>query len=127
MLDITGPKVSVPTILFALLSPGLILQLPDKIPGKNSLQNSIHTMNTSTQAILFHSLVFLIVYNCVAKLMGVVLTKTDLIVTTGLFILLSPGMVVGNKSHTSIESILVHSVVFACVFALLRKQFPQYY
>jgi hypothetical protein len=119
MLDITGPKVSVPTILFALLSPGLIFQFPNT--------NSFSTMNTSTQSILFHSLVFLIVYNVVAQLMGVVLTKTDLIVTTGLFILLSPGMVVGNKSRTSIESILVHSVVFACVFALLRKQFPQYY
>jgi hypothetical protein len=68
--------------------------------------------------------------------MGLVLTKSDLLVTTTLFILLSPGILLsippGSKGlfmsgQTSLTSAMVHTLVFALVFALLRKQFPQYY
>jgi len=57
-------------------------------------------------------------------------------VTTVLFLALSPGMLLtlppGSKGvfmsgQTSPASALVHTVVFALVFALLRKQFPKYY
>lgn len=78
---------------------------------------------------LFHALVFLILYRLVAKKMGLVLTQADLIVTTALFISLSPGMLLtlpGGKG-TNPTAVLIHSLVFAVVFALLRKQFPLYY
>ncbi len=35
MIDILAKKVAVPATLFAALSPGLLLQLPDKLPGRN--------------------------------------------------------------------------------------------
>jgi hypothetical protein len=72
----------------------------------------------------------------IAKAMGLVLTRTDLIVTTVLFLTLSPGMLLtlppGSKGvfmsgQTSQASALVHTLVFAIVFALLRKQFPKFY
>ena len=37
MFDVSSPKVLTPAALFAVLSPGLLLQLPDRIPGRNSL------------------------------------------------------------------------------------------
>ena len=133
MIDVTGPKVLIPTVLFALLSPGLILQLPDKTPGEVGWFNSD---NTSKMSVLFHMLVFIIVYSLIGKAMNIVLTKTDLIVTAFLFALLSPGMLltlppgvggVFSSGQTGVGPILVHSLVFAIVFALIRRQFPQYY
>jgi|DEB0MinimDraft_10_1074344.scaffolds.fasta_scaffold45633_2 hypothetical protein len=134
MFDLASPKVTTPAALFALLSPGLLLQLPDKIPFMTKAAFS--TMKTSQQAVLFHALVFLIVYRVIANVMGVALKPADLIVPTVLFILLSPGMLLtippGAKGlymsgETSLQSILVHTLVFAIVFAFLRKTFPQVY
>ena len=91
---------------------------------------------TNQMAVLFHALVFFLVYSLIAKAMGLVLTKTDLIVTTTLFIALSPGLLltlppgsggVLRSGQTSIPAALTHAVVFAVVFALLRRQFPQFY
>ena len=136
MFDVTSPKILTPTALFTLLSPGMLLQLPDRIPGRNALANSLRTMSTSNSSVLFHALVFMIVYNVIARSMGLVLTRADLLVTTGLFILLSPGLLLtlppGSKGvlmsgQTSLHSILAHTVVFALIFAFLRKNFPQYY
>jgi hypothetical protein len=31
------------------------------------------------------------------------------------------------SGQTSMQSIILHTLVFAVVFALLRKQFPQFY
>ena len=129
MIDITGPKVSIPTALFALLSPGLLLELP-------KLKNTLFTGHTSRQSVLFHALVFLIMYKLVARLYGIALRPTDLVVPTVLFMLLSPGMLltippssggVFMSGQTSVVATLVHSLVFAIVFAFLRKTFPQYY
>jgi len=129
MLDISGPKVAIPASLFALLSPGLLLELPDKV-GK------FGTMQTSRRAVLFHALVFLIVYKLSAHGKGIALRKLDLIVPTILFILLSPGNLLTipptsnglfMSGQTSMAAIAVHSLVFAIVFAFLRKTFPEYY
>jgi len=127
--DITSTKTSVPAALFLLLSPGIILRTDgSKVAFRDGL--------TGRKAVLFHALVFFLMFSIVAKAMGLVLTKTDLIVTTALFIALSPGMLLtippGSKGlltsgQTSLSSALVHSLVFAIVFDLLRKQFPQYY
>ena len=127
--DITSQKVAIPAALFLALSPGIILRTDGtSIKFRNGL--------TGRTAVLFHALVFFLVYSMIAKAMGLVLTKTDLIVTTTLFLVLSPGMLLtlppGSKGvymsgQTSPASAIVHTVVFALVFALLRKQFPKYY
>jgi hypothetical protein len=127
--DITSQKVAIPAALFLALSPGVLVTTA----GKN-----VKFMNrrTNQMAIFFHALVFFLVYSLVAKAMGLVLTKTDLIVTTALFLALSPGLLltlppgsggVFRSGQTSLPAALTHAIVFAVVFALLRRQFPQFY
>ena len=127
--DITSQKVAIPAALFLALSPGILVTTA----GKN-----VKFMNrkTNQMAIFFHALVFFLVYSLVAKAMGLVLTKTDLIVTTSLFLALSPGLLltlppgsggVFQSGQTSLPAALTHAIVFAVVFALLRRQFPQFY
>jgi hypothetical protein len=127
--DITSQKVAIPAALFMALSPGILVTTA----GKN-----VKFMNrkTNQMAIFFHALVFFLVYSLVARAMGLVLTKTDLIVTTVLFLALSPGLLltlppgsggVFRSGQTSLAAALTHAVVFAVVFALLRRQFPQFY
>ena len=119
--DITSQKVTIPASLFLALSPGILLRTNgSKIAFRDGL--------TGQTAVLFHALVFFLAFSLIAK--------ADLIVTTILFILLSPGILLsippGSKGlfmsgQTSLSSAVVHTLVFALVFALLRKQFPQYY
>jgi hypothetical protein len=123
MIDITGPKVLVPTILFALLSPGLLLGLP---PGAGLLQQ-----------VTFHALVLALLSWVIIKFVfKFTLTPADLIVPSLLFILLTPGVILtlppsgGSiffSGQTGIVSVLVHAVVFSITFASLRGVFPQYY
>jgi hypothetical protein len=127
--ELTSQKIAIPAALFLALSPGVLVTTA----GKN-----VKFMNgkTNQMAIFFHALVFFLVYSLVARAMGVVLTKTDLLVTTSLFLALSPGLLltlppgsggVFQSGQTSISAALTHSIVFAIVFALLRRQFPQFY
>ena len=127
--DITSQKVAIPAALFMALSPGILVTTA----GKN-----VKFMNrkTNQMAIFFHALVFFLVYSLVARAMGLVLTKSDLIVTTVLFLALSPGLLltlppgsggVFRSGQTSLAAALTHAIVFAVVFALLRRQFPQFY
>lgn len=124
-------KVSVPSALFALLSPGVLLQLPDKIPLKN--KNAFMTGQTSVISVLVHAGVFALVYRLIAKQLGLVLVPNDIIIPTVLFVLLSPGMILTLPSskiasrQTNLTSVLIHTIVFAIVFAFLRKTFPKYY
>jgi len=127
--DVTSPKVALPATLFLALSPGVLLTTT----GKNV---AIMNRQTSQMAVLFHALVFFLVFSLVARAMNLVLTQTDLIVTTALFIILSPGMLltlppgssgIFGSGQTSVAAAVTHSLVFALVFALLRKQFPQFY
>ena len=127
--ELTSQKVAIPAALFLTLSPGVLLTTS----GRN-----VKFMNGQTgQAVVaFHGLVFFLVYSLIAKALGLVLTKTDLLVTTALFLALSPGMLltlppgsggVFASGQTSIAAALTHAIVFATVFALLRKQFPTFY
>ena len=127
--DITSQKVAIPAALFLALSPGVLVTTAGK---------SIKFMNrkTAPPAVFFHALVFFLVYSLVAKALGLVLTKTDIPVTTALFLALSPGLLltlppgsggVVRSGQTSLPAALTHSIVFAVVFALLRRQFPQFY
>ena len=127
--DITSQKVAIPAALFLALSPGVLLTTDG---SKVSFRNG----KTNQMAVFFHALVFFLVYSLIAKAMGIVLTKTDLLVTTALFLALSPGLLltlppgsggVVRSGQTSIEASLTHAIVFAVVFALLRRQFPQFY
>ena len=127
--DITSQKIVIPSSLFLALSPGIILRT-------NGTNIAFRDGLTGRTAVLFHALVFLLAFSTISKALGVVLTRTDLLVTTTLFILLSPGILLsippGSKGlfmsgQTSLTSAMVHTLVFALVFALLRKQFPQYY
>jgi hypothetical protein len=127
--DITSQKVAIPAALFLALSPGVVLTTN----GRN-----LGFMNgrTSNSAVFFHALVFFLIYSLIAKALGIVLTKTDLIVTTTLFLALSPGMLLTippgsggllRSGQTSVSASITHAVVFAIVFALLRRSFPSYY
>ena len=103
----------VPTLLFVLLSPGLLLQLPS---------TKLHTLQTTNQSVVIHALVFMAAYWAIAKGLGIALTKADLVVPAVLFLLVSP-----HGSTTSLNAVVVRALVFAVIFALLRKLFPQYY
>jgi hypothetical protein len=129
LADITAQKVAIPAALFLALSPGILVTTA----GKN-----VKFMNrkTAQPAVFFHALVFFLVYSLIAKAMGLVLTKTDLLVTTVLFLALSPGLLltlppgsggVFRSGQTSLPAVVTHAVVFAVVFAVLRRQFPQFY
>jgi hypothetical protein len=123
---LTSQKVAIPATLFLALSPGMLL----KTNGSNI---SFKNVSTDRMSVFFHGLVFFLVYSVVAKSMGIVLTRNDLLVSTTLFLALSPGMLLTippgevMSGKTSRPAILTHAVVFAVVFALLRKQFPQFY
>jgi hypothetical protein len=131
MIDILASKVTTPAALFAILSPGLLLQLPDKLPFRHA--NAISSMRTSRTAVVTHACVLVLLYHLISKPLGLVLTKTDLIVVGTLFALLSPGMLVTippgavMSGQTSLTAIAVHTLVFAVVFAFLRSKFPAFY
>ena len=128
-IDITGPKVLTPAILFALLSPGIILSLPSLrlFPGASS----------NVQAVLLHAVVLALVYYFLARfVLKISLRPADLFVPAVLFVLLSPGMLLtippGSRGvfmsrQSSVTAVGVHTLVFALVFSFLRGQFPNYY
>ena len=117
-MDITGPKVMTPAILFALLSPGLLLRV-----GPSPL--------------ITHAVVLSLVYYLLARfVLKVTLRPADLIVPAVLFILLTPGVLLtlppGSKGiirsgQSSLVAVGVHTLVFALVFSLMRTKFAKYY
>ena len=123
MIDITAPKVLVPTILFALLSPGLVLSLP---PNSGLLIQ-----------VMFHALVLSLLSWVIIKFVfKFTLTPADLIVPAILFILLTPGVILtlppngGSiffSGKTGLVPIMVHTLVFSIVWASTRGFFPQFY
>lgn len=115
MIDITGPKVLVPAILFAVLSPGMLLALP---PGAGLV------VQAAT-----HAVVLAILYWAIAKfVLKVSMTPADMVVPAVLFILLTPGLLVTlPPGAAKAVAVGVHTLVFAILFATLRTVFPQYY
>lgn len=119
MIDITGPKVLGPAVLFALLSPHLILALPPDQP-------------LLVQAI-FHAFVFTIIYWVFAKVFKVSVTRSDLVVPGMLFIALTPGILLTlppgsggyfRSGQTSPSAVAVHALVYAIVLASARWVAP---
>jgi hypothetical protein len=129
MIDITSSKVVTPVSLFLALSPGLLLTVSGSgVAFRNG--------RTGLVPILVHALVFALLYSVVARATRLVLTRTDLIVTALLFALLSPGLLltlppssggVFRSGQTSTQAVVTHAVVYAIIFASLRKLFPSYY
>lgn len=123
MIDITTSKVSLPATLFLVLSPGVLLRT-------SGTDVEVFGRTTDRAAVLFHALVFFLAFALVAKALGLVLTRTDLIVTTSLFVALSPGILLtlppGSRAGGPVAA-ATHAVVFALIFAKLRKTFPKYY
>ena len=123
MIDITAPKVLVPMVLFAILSPGLILGLPP---------TSGHFVQT-----LFHALVLASLSWAIIKFFfKLTMTPADFIVPALLFIALTPGVILtlppmgGSiflSGRTGAVPVLVHMLVFGISYATLRGSFPQYY
>lgn len=116
MIDVTGPKVLVPSILFALLSPGLLFRVPFKY------------------GVVIHALLLALIFWAISKFITKVsLTTADLVVPPVLFLFLTPGVLLtlppGSfmSGQTSPVAVLVHTVVFAIVFASIRGTFPKYY
>jgi hypothetical protein len=117
-MDITGPKILTPTILFALLTPGLLLRV-------------------GPSPVLVHALVLSLVYYLIARfVLKVSLRPADLIVPAVLFVLLTPGVLltlppstkgIWMSGQSTLLSTGVHALVFALVFSFLRKNFASYY
>jgi len=113
-------KIIIPTILFQVLSPGVFTP-----------------MKTSVQNVVMNALIFVSVYWVIAsRILGLTLTKADLIVPAVLFILLSPGLLltippgsggIFMSGQTSIVAVVTHAIVFALIFALLRNTFKSVY
>jgi hypothetical protein len=112
MIDVTSPKVLTPALLFAVLSPGLLLA----VGGKNALY--VHAVVLA--------LALFVIYKFVLKRS---VTTADLLVPALLFIALTPGVLVTLPSGSSkaLTALGVHAVIFAILFAFLRSAFPRYY
>lgn len=129
MPDVLSQNVLAPAALFFLLSPGVLLQLPTTF--------KLMTRMTDRRSVLVHSLVLMLVLFLIYKfLLKTTLTQAALIVPAVLFIILSPGLFLtippGSgglfmSGQTSLQSVAVHTLVFALLYAFIRGQFPALY
>jgi hypothetical protein len=104
IIDVTSPKVLVPTILFAALQFVPLPLVPRAV------------------------LVALGIFVLTKYLLRRTFTPADLVVPAILFMLLSPGVLLTlPPGATPIEAVAVHSIVFGIVFATMRIVFPKYY
>lgn len=117
----TSEKVIQMGLLFALLSPGLLVQLPDNCNNKMSL--SWNNMKTSQTSVLMHALILFVV------LMQMKMDINKIFLAVMLFVFLSPGFVlelpspddqVVNTNRTSYEAILVHTLLFMLLFGVWK-------
>ena len=107
-------------LLFALLSPGLLLQVPAS--GQNAFDVQWMNMKTSQVSVLMHALVlFVVLHNS-----GV--ARKNIYCAVLLFVALSPGFLlelpssddhVVTTNRTSYEAIAVHSLLFMVIYGSL--------
>lgn len=103
--DLTGPKVLYPAILFIALK-------------------SIYQTDSITGALIFGILYFLLL-KFVVRL---TFKPADIVVSSALFYVLSPGTFLSlppGGSKLSIQA--THTLIYGILFAFLRATFPQYY
>ena len=110
-------------LLFALLSPGFLVQIPAPGQGKFSLE--FMNMKTSQLSVLTHAVVMLLVLWKINP--G--LSKERLVLSVLLFVLLSPGFLLElpseddqwmNTNRTSLQAVVVHTLVFVILYSSLR-------
>lgn len=110
-------------LLFALLSPGVVLQTPAAGQGKLSVEWM--NMKTSHVSVITHALVMLVLL----MIWKPNLPKSSLVAAVVLFVALSPGFVlelpskdehVLNTNRTSVEAVFVHTLVFMVLYGSLR-------
>jgi hypothetical protein len=109
LVDITSPKVLPPAFLFSLFSMGFL------------------SNQTRVIKMLLMTVILTIVYKFVLR---VTYTPADLIVPALLYAVLAPGAyftIPSGESITSYTSSVVHTLIFAIIFASLRTYFPQFY
>jgi hypothetical protein len=124
MTNVTGQKVLIPAVLFALLNSGFVF-----FARKNS-----HKFG---QGLIFNTILFVLLsYLIMRFVVQKNTTQADILVPALLFILLTPGVLLTlppgpggiiTSGETSGAATAVHTLVFAVVFAFLRGQFPSYY
>ena len=109
LVDITSPKVLPSAFVFSLYSMGFLSQ----------------------QSLIAKMLLMVIILTIVYKfILRVTYTPADLIVPALLYSVLVPGRFVtvpSGESPTSYTATVVHTLIFAIIFASLRGYFPQYY
>ena len=107
-------------LLFVLLSPGLLVELPSTAEGSKL---GVMNMKPNHTAVLVHALVLMVI------LMSTGVSRNKVMTAVLLFILLSPGFVVEVPSadgehwytnRTSYESIAVHALLFMVLYGALR-------
>jgi hypothetical protein len=104
IIDVTSPKVLVPTILFAALQFVPLGLVPRAL------------------------MVSLGIFVLTKYLLKRTFTPADIVVPAILFMILSPGVLLTlPPGATPIEADAVHTIVFGIVFATLRIVFPKYY
>ncbi len=115
-------EVLLPSALFALLSPGLILSLPSM---------KLNPMMMSSQSVLIHAALFgLALWHVSSSHLGKSLSQHELLVPVILFVLLSPGLLLQvppgswRSGMTSLASIAVHALLFAALYSVIRLKFP---
>lgn len=111
MIDITGQKVIVPAILFAALSLPYFRFKDDKMTA------------------VIHAVVLGLLYFFISKfIIKITTTKADLVVPVILFLVLSPGVLFTLPPRGDLPVVVIlHTFIFAIIFATLRTVFPQYY
>ena len=114
MIDVTGPKVLIPSLMFAFMN---ILSYPEDL-----------------NELVYRSLAFTILYWFIAKfLVRVTITTADLVTPTVLSILLMPGAFVTIPPGTFASGMTnstakgVHIMIYAIVLSVIRTLFSGYY
>ena len=106
--DISGPKVFSPSLLFFVMSSGVV-----------------------DYGMAFNALLIIVLLTLMYKFIFRVTYKpADLIMPALLYTILKPGKFFTFPPGTPASdpvTMITHSVIFALSFSLLRVQFPQYY
>lgn len=106
MIDVTTPKVVIPTVLFAVLQ---LAPLPLD-PVQKALASGI------------------LLYAVYSTALDRTFTKADIIAHVLLFIALTPGLLVTLPPGAPLqEAVAVHSFIFGILFAALRFAFAAYF
>lgn len=106
--DITGPKVLPPTLLFVILSSGMV---------KYELAFGALLMTVALTIIFRY-------------ILRITYKPADIIMPALLYVVLQPGNLFTIPTGESISSptvLVTHTFLFAILFALLRVQFPSFY